>query len=60
MSRQSDVWLAKLRDQAREPGVLLVIVRRPIGGSIAIFPDEILSKSDDELRAFLHARLAER
>lgn len=59
MNTEKNAWLANLRAEAQAPGAVLVIVPRP-GGSIAIFPDEILDKSDEELVAFIAARSAEK
>ncbi|WP_036170369.1 hypothetical protein [Massilia sp. 9096] len=52
-------WLANLRAQAADPGNLCVVIPRRAGGSVAIFPDDILGKSDDELAAYVVARLTE-
>jgi hypothetical protein len=58
MSPETAAWLANVRAKAAAPGALLVTVRGP-AGSVAIFPDEIVGKSDDELLAFIDSRLAE-
>lgn len=51
-------WLANVRAEATAPGAILVIVRGP-AGAVAIFPDEIVGTSDDELLAFIAGRLTE-
>lgn len=58
MSPATAAWLATVRAEAAAPGSLIVIVRGP-AGRVAIFPEDIVGKPDDELRAFLHARLTE-
>jgi hypothetical protein len=50
--------VANVRAEAAAPGALLVTVRGP-AGSVAIFPDEIVARSDDEPLAFIDSRLAE-
>lgn len=57
MNTDKAAWLANIRAEAEAPGAVLVIVPAK-AGSIAIFPDEIIGKSDDELLAFLAARSA--
>jgi hypothetical protein len=59
MGPETAAWLANLRAQAADPGNLCVVVRRRAGGSVAIFPDEIVGKSDDELLVHVTARLTE-
>jgi len=51
-------WLANVRAEATAPGAILVIVRGP-AGSVAISPEHIVGKSDDELLAFIAGRLTE-
>jgi hypothetical protein len=51
-------WLANVRAEAVAPGAVLVIVRGP-AGSVAIFPEDIVARSDDELLAFIAGWLAE-
>jgi hypothetical protein len=58
MSPETAAWLANVRAEAAAPGALLVIVRSK-AGSVAIFPEDIVGKSDDELLSFIEARLAE-
>jgi hypothetical protein len=55
MSPDDAAWLANVRAEAAAPGALIVTV----DGRVAIFPDEIVGKSDDELLAFIAGRLAE-
>jgi hypothetical protein len=55
---ETAAWLANVRAEAAAPGALLVTVCGP-AGSVAIFPDEIVARSDDELLAFIDSRLAE-
>lgn len=54
----SPAWLANVRAEAAAPGALFVIVLGP-AGPVAISPQDIVGKSDDELGAFIAARLAE-
>jgi hypothetical protein len=58
MSPETAAWLANVRAEAAAPSALLVIVRDS-SRSVAIFPDEIVGKSDDELLAFIAGRLDE-
>ena len=58
MSPDTAARLAKVRAEAEAPGALLVVVRNP-SRSVAIFPEDIVGKSDDELLAFIAKRLAE-
>jgi hypothetical protein len=58
MSPEDAALVANVRAEAAAPGALLVTVRGP-AGSVAIFPDEIVARSDDELLAFIDSRLAE-
>ena len=58
MSSETAAWLANVRAGAAAPGALLVIVRDG-SRSVAIFPDQVVGKSDDELLAFIASRLAE-
>jgi hypothetical protein len=55
MNTDKAAWLANIRAEAEAPGAVLVIVPAK-AGSIAIFPDEIAGKSDDELLAFIAGR----
>lgn len=59
MNIDKAAWLANIRAEAEAPGAFLVIVPKQVG-TIAIFADEILGKSDDELLAFIAARSEER
>jgi hypothetical protein len=56
MRAETAAWLATLRANAAAPGTTIVIVRGP-AGSVAITPDEIVGKSDEELLAFIVGRL---
>jgi hypothetical protein len=47
-----------VRAEAAATGALLVVVRDG-PRSVAIFPDQVVGKSDSELLAFLASRLAE-
>lgn len=58
MSPDTAAWLANVRAEAAAPGALLVVVRDR-SRSVAIFPDQVVGKSDDELLAFIASRLAE-
>jgi hypothetical protein len=55
MNTDKAAWLANIRAEAQAPGAFLVIVPAKVG-SIAIFADEILGKSDAELLAFIAER----
>jgi hypothetical protein len=58
MSPDTAAWLANVRAEAAAPGALVVVVRGK-SRSVAIFPDQVVGKSDDELLAFIVSRLAE-
>ena len=58
MKPETLAWLDKLRTQAADPANLFVIIPRRSGGSVAIFPEDIVGKSDDELLAYVASRLA--
>jgi hypothetical protein len=57
ISPETTAWLANVRAELAT-GALPVTVNGP-ASSVAIFPDEIVGKSDDELLAFIAGRLAE-
>lgn len=59
MSPETAAWLANLRAEAAAPGALLVAVHGE-RGPVAIYPNETVGKSDDELLACVSRRLAER
>lgn len=52
---EARVWLANIRAEAEAPGALVVVV----GGRVAIFPEDIVARSDDELPAYIARRLKE-
>lgn len=52
-AHEARALLANVRAEAEAPGALVVIV----GGRVAIFPEDIVGKSDDELLAYIAARL---
>jgi hypothetical protein len=56
MSPDTAAWLANVRAEAAAPGALLVVVRDR-SRSVAIFPEDIVGKPDDELAEFIVARL---
>jgi hypothetical protein len=58
MSPETAAWLANVRAELAAPGALLVTVPTKTG-SVAIFPEDIVARSDDELLAFIAGRLAE-
>jgi hypothetical protein len=58
MNTEKAAWLANIRAEAEAPGAFLVILPSRTG-SMALFADEILDKSDDELLAFIAERSAE-
>jgi hypothetical protein len=55
---ETATWVANIRAEAADPSTVLVIVSGKTG-RVAIFPDEIVGKSDDELLDFIAKRLAE-
>lgn len=57
MSPETAAWLANLRAEAAAPGALLVAVEGD--PPVAIYPNDIVGKSDAELLAFVRERLAE-
>lgn len=57
MSPETAAWLANVRAELAD-GALLVTVHGP-SGPVAIFPEDIVGKSDVELDAFIRARLSE-
>jgi hypothetical protein len=58
VSPDTAVLLANVRAEAAAPGALLVVVRDR-SRSVAIFPEDVVGKPDDELQAFIARRLAE-
>lgn len=56
MSPKTAAWLANLRAELAAPGALLFSVPGK-AGTVAIFPQDIVGKSDDELLAFVRERL---
>jgi hypothetical protein len=58
VSPETAAWLANVRAEAAAPGALFVIVRSKTA-SVAIFPEDIVGKSDDESLSFIETRLAE-
>jgi hypothetical protein len=56
MSPADAALVAFVRAEAAAPGAVIVAVK----GRVAIFPEDIVGKSDDELLSFIEARLAER
>jgi len=58
MRPETVAWHANVRAEATAPGAILVIVRGT-AGSVAISPEDIVGKSDDELLAFIAGRLTE-
>ena len=59
MSTETAACLANVRAEAAAPGALLVAVPG-IAGTLPIYPQDIVGKSDDELLAFVRKRLADR
>lgn len=57
MSPETAAWLANVRAELAD-GALLVAVPGK-SGPVAIFPEDIVARSDDELLAFIRGRLAE-
>lgn len=45
-------WLAKLRAEAEEPGTIIVCA-----GRLRLLPEDIVGKTDEELLAYVSARL---
>lgn len=58
MAPDRAAWIANIRAEAADPGAVIVTI---VGksGSVAISPEDIVGKSDEELLAFIAARLAE-
>lgn len=57
MSPETAAWLANVRAELAD-GALLVAVPAKTG-AVAIYPEDIVGKSDDELQRFIERRLAE-
>jgi hypothetical protein len=51
-------WLASLREWAADPGALIHTVQGK-HGSIALFPADVTSRTDDELLEFIRRRCNE-
>jgi hypothetical protein len=58
MRPETVAWLANVRAEAEVPGTIVVVIGPP-GRKVAIFPEDIVGKSDDELLAFIGRRLTE-
>lgn len=56
--RDSAALLESVRAEASAPGALLVVVKSR-NRSVAIFPEDIVGKADDELLAFIAMRLSD-
>ncbi|MEH6434294.1 hypothetical protein [Massilia sp. DD77] len=56
MSPETAAWLADLRAEAAAPGALLVAVPGK-AGTLPIYPNDIVGKSDDELLAYVRERV---
>lgn len=56
MSPGTAAWLANVRAEAEAPGAFMVVIESS-KGSVAIFPNEVVGKSDEELLAFVRERL---
>jgi len=57
MSPETAAWLANVRAELAD-GALLVPVHSKTG-SVPIYPEDIVGRSDDELLRFIQRRLAE-
>lgn len=55
MGRENAAWLARIRAEAESPDALLVVVPGN-AGSMAIFAEDVVGKSDEELLAYIAAR----
>jgi hypothetical protein len=55
MTPEAAAWIAKIRAEATGPGAWAVFV----GGKVVIYADEIESRDDETLLAFIKERLAE-
>jgi hypothetical protein len=55
MSPADAALVANVRAHAAAPGTVII----PVGGRVAIFPEDTVGKSDDELLVFIEQRLAE-
>lgn len=58
MTPETAAWLANVRAEATAPGVVYVAIVSS-KRTVAIFPEEIVGKADDELLAYVRQRLAE-
>lgn len=61
MSPATTAWLASVRAEVAAPGSLMAIVTGTVRGQprrVAIFPDDVVGKTDDELFAFVRERLS--
>lgn len=58
MGRENAAWLARIRAEAESPDALLVVVPGK-AGSMAIFAEDVVGRSDEELLAYIAARRAE-
>jgi len=56
MSPGTAAWLANVRAEAEAPGAFMIVIESS-KGKVAIFPDEVVGKSDEELLAFVRERL---
>ena len=57
MSPETAAWLANVRAELADGALLVAVSNDP--GSVAIFPEDTVGKSDDELQRFIERRLAE-
>jgi hypothetical protein len=55
MSPADAALIANVRAEAAAAGAVII----PVDGRVAIFPEDIVGKSDDELLSFIEARLTE-
>jgi len=55
MKAETINWLASLRAKANEPGTIFIVIRGRIR-SFPIYPDEVWTKSDDELLSYIRKK----
>lgn len=57
MKAETIDWLASLRAKANEPGTIFIVIRGRIR-SFPIYPEEVWTKSDDELLGHIRKKFS--
>ena len=57
MKAETINWLASLRAKANEPGTIFIVIRGRIR-SFPIYPEEVWTRSDDELLGHIRKRFS--